>query len=171
MTSTRTGQRQQGMVLATALLFLIVITLLGLIAIRASTTDLQLALNEQNRTEAMATAQSMIDWLTTHPGHLVSSGAAYPLCYKFPGSTVAGSAPVSFKCNKADDKDLSSYAKIRRLDPRWSSPPEQTLTSAVHFGAARFSIRGRYQRTQAGLGAADIETGVVEILPRSRRIN
>lgn len=54
-------RRQEGAALATALFFLVVITILGLAAMRAGQNDLRLALNEETRITAVQRAQSLLE--------------------------------------------------------------------------------------------------------------
>lgn len=58
---TRTNERQRGVVLILSLIMLMVLTLIGVSAIRLSTVNLRTVANSQSRTEAMSTAQRSID--------------------------------------------------------------------------------------------------------------
>lgn len=183
----RYQNRQQGIALATALIFLIVITLLGLVAIRSSTTGLQLTLNEQSQTEALATAQSMINTVMREPGALpVRPGTDYKLCYQFPMPWGGDTSPVLVTCpNKSQSTQSQAgqspndqsqnadhaYVKVRRLPPETMPPPVNSLTSLNHFSAVTFAVRAKYDRSKQGLGAADIEEGVMKIVPNPGRTN
>ncbi|HET7797678.1 MAG TPA: PilX N-terminal domain-containing pilus assembly protein, partial [Nevskia sp.] len=57
-------RRQQGAALATALLILIVLTLLGLAAMRGSRLELRLSQNAESRVNALQSAQAIADGVT-----------------------------------------------------------------------------------------------------------
>lgn len=160
------------MILATALIFLIVITLLGLVAIQSSTTGLKLALNEQSQTEGLVTAQSMITTILQETSKWPSQpGDNYRVCYQFNNQPWAGT--LSFQpvdCPVPNTQDGSrTFVTVQRLPPHISPPPPESETSLVRFGSGSFAVRGLYDRSEQGLGAADIEQGVQTIVPRSRR--
>lgn len=169
--------RQEGIALATALIFLLVITVLGLVAVRSSTTELQLARNEQTRVEAMETAQAVVDAVIAGTGNLpVRPGDDYLLCYDSGDGTqtqcTEGAAGLSL-AGTGDSAlfDKGIYAEVRRLAPETTPVPAALLTSMDKFTAASFAVRGQYARGEAGLGAADIEQGLIKIVPRSERTN
>lgn len=177
-------KHQRGIALATALIFLVVITLLGLVAIRSSTTGLKLALNEQTQTDALVTAQSMMTAVLKKTSTLPAQPGD-KLCYQFsvPWADLEETAPVLWNDLKqvSPEKDGvpcpvpvtknedGAYVTIQRLPPKASPPPAKSLTSLVRFGAATFALRGIYDGSKHGLGAADIEQGIKQIVPRSRR--
>lgn len=167
------AKNQSGIALATALLFLIVITLLGLVAIRSSTTGLKLALNEQSQTKALVTAQSMITTVLKNTTKLPSeAGDSYKDCYQFTNKPWA-TGDFTFKPVTCPIPETQTggraYVTLRRLPPRTSPPPVESATSLVRFGAGTFAVRGLYDRSKQGLGAADIEQGAMTIVPQSRR--
>lgn len=171
-------RNQRGIALATSLIFLIVITLLGLVAVRTSTTELKLAHNEQTRVEAMETAQSVIDAVLAGNGNLpVRADTNYMLCHDSgdagnqancpdtnPGLTLAstGSSRIFNK---------GVYAEVRRLQPETAPVPDALMSSMARFGAASFAVRGQYDRGEVGLGAADIEQGIIKLVPKPERTN
>ncbi|MES1944137.1 putative Tfp pilus assembly protein [Salinisphaera sp. PC39] len=172
-----TPARQRGIALATALIFLVVITVLGLVAVRSSTTELRLAHNEQTRVEALQTAQAVVDAVLAGTGNLpVRPGDDYRLCHD------SGDAGTQTQCPAEDagltlagsDSGLFAkgiYAEVRRLPPETAPVPGALLTSMDKFTTASFAVRGEYARGEAGLGAADIEQGIIRVVPRARRTN
>lgn len=171
---------QAGIALATALIFLVVITILGLVAMRSSTTELQLARNQQNRVEAMETAQAVVDAVIADDTNTpVTTNPDYLRCFD------SGDAGGQDQCPGADsglvlgpttDNGVDSifqhgiYAEVRRLDPAESPVPATFMTSMDKFTTASFAVRGQYARGAAGLGAADIEQGLLKLVPKSARI-
>lgn len=163
-------KNQRGIALATALIFLVVITLLGLVAIRSSTTGLKLALNEQTQTKALVTAQSMVTTVVEKSTKLPNQSGESKVCYKFPVPWHGDTSPNEVDCPIPNNGQGSrAYVIIRRLSPKATPPPVKSLTSLARFGAGTFALRAIYDRSKQGLGAADIEQGVKRIVPQSRR--
>ena len=71
-------RHQSGAALATALLFLIVLTLLSLVAMRSGRVDLRLALNDESRMAAAQSAQSILESVLADARYLeVRPGSDY----------------------------------------------------------------------------------------------
>lgn len=165
---------QQGVALATALIFLVVITLVGLVAMRSSVVELRLARNNQFEIEATQKAQAIVDAVLAEPADLSTDLA--------PGDTkcYASGTNAPTACSTASAADLLDpqnalfqsgvYAEVRRMPPAQVPLPGPLLTSMDKFTAAAFAVRGQYDQAAAGLGAADIEQGVIKLVPRSPRI-
>lgn len=168
------GGGQRGVALATALVFLVVITLVGLVAMRSSVVELRLARNTQFEIEAAQTAQAVVDAVVANLDNfsvdLQPGGIA---CYDS-GSDAPAACGAAFAANLLDVQNAlfqdGIYAEVRRLPPAQVPPPAPLLTSMDKFSAAAFAVRGQYNRAAAGLGAADIEQGVLRLVPRSPRI-
>lgn len=60
------AHRQRGAALATAIFFLVIITLLGLAAMRAGNIDLRLAQNEVGRVDALQSGQTALDGMRSY---------------------------------------------------------------------------------------------------------
>ncbi len=76
---TRTTHRQHGAALATALFFLVILTLLGLAAMRAGNVDLRLSQNEVSRMDALQSAQTALDsvWKQSNTVMTILPGSGY----------------------------------------------------------------------------------------------
>lgn len=183
---------QRGVALATALIFLVVITMLGLVAVRSSTTELRLAHNEQIRVEALETAQAVVDSVLDNPANLpVNSNLNYLACFDSGGRGTHVPCPTdkatlqltrneqvvqpttpSGECDPNADIFASGiYAEAKRLPPEDVPVPGALLTSMDKFHTAAFSVRGQYACGNTGLGSADIEQGVLKLVPNIDRIN
>lgn len=171
--------RQRGIALATALIFLVVITLLGLVAMRTSTTELRLARNEQVRMEAMQTAQSVVDTVLADSDNFpLTMDLDAPHCFASGGGDIQALCPPEQTqlTLSGPDQPLPPlfqkgiHAEVRRLPPDRAPLPGGLLTSMARFSGAAFAVRGQYSRSQAGQGAADIEQGVIKLVPRQERI-
>ena len=186
--------RQQGIALATALIFLVVITILGLVAVRSSTTELRLASNEQIRIESLQVAQAIVDSVIANPANLpLNSDINYFRCFDSgangsqtacpadnPGLTLptqpdgaapAGGTPAGECDPNAGIFQTGVYAESRRVPPADVPVPAAMLTSMDKFHMAAFSVRGQFACGNTGLGSADIEQGVLRLVPNADRIN
>jgi Tfp pilus assembly protein PilX len=166
---------QRGAALATALLFLIVLTLLGIGAIREASTSLTMADNDASRINAIDTSQSLIDALladteTHFPVTLVADlqmgcypaglAASNPLHAPF-ACADGGLTPPSTPSDALADR---TYVEIWR-----ESVNGQALVPATSIGTtgttarvryARFRITAGTDRSAVGQGAAEIQQGV-----------
>lgn len=192
LTCPNTPARQHGIALATALIFMVVITILGLVAVRSSTTELRLAHNAQVRVEALQAAQAVVDSVISNPANLpVSADPDFLLCYDSgangshkacpsehaglvlatPQNLTVASAPAGECDPQASLFQSGVYAEARRLPPEDVPVPGAFLTSMDKFHMAAFSVRGQYACGNTGLGSADIEQGVLKLVPNVERIN
>lgn len=177
-------REQRGVALATALVFLVILTLLGIFSMRASTIELRLARNEQARIEAQETAQAIVDAVLANPANLpANSNTRYFLCFESANAgtqtacpleqTGLGLAPLTDGSATETQRqifDSGVYAEARRLPPADAPLPAQTLNSADKLTGVAFGVRGQYARGEEGLGAADIEQGILLLVPRNPRI-
>lgn len=168
--------RQSGAALATALLFLVILTLLGIGALRESRVALRMAANDESRVNALEVSQSLVDALLADVELNFPVAAAADLqlgC--FPAGTVAAAPPLRapFSCDTASltppatpSAALSqqTYVEIFR-----EAVNGEALISAASIGNtgttarvryARFRVTAGLDRTGRGLGAAEVEQGV-----------
>ncbi len=169
-------RQQQGAALATALLILIVLTLLGLAAMRGSRLELKLSQNAESRVNARQSAQAIADGITQIEASLaISNGSAYRACY-LPGSGNAQPDSVPFACatpNLAAPSDDAlrphTYALAQREAPEFLSTA--TLRGAGNSGRsydyARFTVIGGYDHSSEGFGAAEVVQGVLKLHAKS----
>lgn len=169
------GTRQRGAALATAMFFLVVITLLGLAAMRAGRVDLRLALNEESRVHALQSAQSLLESLLADSANLaVSPGSGYVQnCFLAPALDAASlQTRQGFEC-PGDDTDASrlpegplrahAYTLVRRESVGGSDfVPVSALRrgdSGERFRLASFTVTAGFDRTSASRATDDAETG------------
>ncbi len=172
--------RQRGAALATALLFLIVLTLLGIGAVREASTSLTMADNEASRVNAIEVSQSLVDALladieTHFPVTLVADlqigcfpeglAASNPLRAPF-GCPDGGLTPPSTPSGALADR---TYVEVWR-----ESVNGQALVPATSVGTtgttarvryARFRVTAGTDRSAIGQGAAEIQQGVQIAVP------
>ena len=191
LTSYYGPKQQRGIALATSLVFLVVITVLGLVAVRSSTTELRLAHNEQTRIEARQVAQALVDSVIQNRANLpVNGNINYLRCYDsgsngnqtqcaeadqglvLPTQPNAAASTTTGECDpRAGIFQTGVYAEAQRVPPGDTPVPASILTSMDKFHMAAFSVRGQYACGNTGLGSADIEQGVLKLVPKADRIN
>lgn len=170
-------RRQAGAVLVTALLFLTIITLIGLAAMASGRLNLRLALNEETHLDAMESAQSVLDSLLASATYFaVRPGSDYvQACYLPPASKVDRatlSSQYGFSCPESGadaitlpDATLANYAyaAVRRESVGGMDyAPMSALRegdSGLRYRLASFSVIAGYDRTKEGMNAAEINHG------------
>lgn len=168
---------QAGAVLVTALLFLTVITLIGLAAMGSGRINLRLAVNEETYLDAMESAQSVLDSLLASPTYFaVRPGSDYTqACYLPPASKVdldVLSRQYGFNCPESGadaitlpDATLASYAyaSVRRESVGGMDyAPMSALRegdSGLRYRLASFSVVAGYDRSKDSMNAAEINHG------------
>jgi len=166
----RGGRAQGGAVLLVALVVLGMITLLASSAVRFSMAGLRAAVNEELRVDAFQNAQSLVDAVLAEPANLVITmkldetncvpgvdGCSWNTLIL----TDANGTPIS----STQLENSGSHVVLRRIRPEVSTPPRNTGYSAVRFQAAHLEIQGEYDGTAAGWGRAELEEGVIAIVP------
>lgn len=170
--TTEFATRQRGAALATALIFLVILTLLGVTAVRSGTTALQLAGNEQSRIEAAEIAQAIVDELADNPANLqILPGTSYSDCFFAAG--LSGVTIEGFSCASSNGNLINTsyadyaYGKVKRIEPDVMPIRSYMNTSGAHFSGAAFEITGGYERRSEGFGAAEISEGVIRLSPKT----
>ena len=168
--------RQHGAALATALFFLVVITILGLAAMRAGRNDLRLALNEETRITAVQRAQSLLEVMLENDdvNLAVRQGSGY-VQNCFVSAQLDGASLKSrqgFECPSAlvDATVLPggvlqahAYTLVRRESVGGSDfAPVSALRrgdSGERFRLASFTVLAGYDRTSTSRASAASESG------------
>ncbi len=158
------AKQQQGVALFTALVFLIVITLLSLTAMRATTLELKMATNEQSFARALESAQSAIDSLFLLDNFNVNA-AGFVTCYNRPNdascninNTLATTNTFGPDTNKLRivQGDVSTFA-CRVCE-----------TSSISFDGVTYRIESAYDNTAAGGARADIAQGFMRLIAKQQ---
>jgi hypothetical protein len=168
MSPAHAHRRQRGIALVTALIFLVVISLISVSSMRASRTELRMATNAEARSMAFQTAQAMLDAIAVHPAATpVVGGVGYTLC-----------TPSEANCNRNDlalsDGLLASEiagdvlrARVERMDPADRPPPRGTESSIDKFDAAAFEVRTVYDRAEERGGRITMVDGLLVLVPKT----
>lgn len=177
----------RGAALAVSLFLLVVITLLGLAAMRASQLSLKLAVNEESRVDAMESAQSLSAALLSDvdSSFPVAPEAGYQVsCY--PAGLTANTEPfyAPFGCAAAgitppatsDDKfGEHSYIEVYRESvngaPLLNTNSAPTGGTSYRVQFARFRITAGYDRSEEGMGVAEVIQGVNVAVPQTPGMN
>ncbi len=167
---------QKGAALAISLLILIVLTLLGIAAMRSSRLELRLSQNAESRVNALQSAQAIADGVTQSDANLsVSAGAGYVACYK-PSDSAKQPDTLPFACvapTLSAPLNAYTYAQVLREAPEF-------LTTATLRGAgnssrsydfARFTVTGGYDHSADSFGAAEIVQGVLKLHSKPQGVN
>ena len=162
--------KQTGAVLFTALIFMVVMTVIALASIRSSTLELRMSLNEETRVTAFQRAQALSDSIMFAPGTTPVIGAVgYRIC--------AASVPLSVICDQRDliipDANVQASfaaghlsAVVERLGSERRPPPRGIESSVDKFGAATFRVESTYDSAVAGLGGSDLSEGIMALVPK-----
>ena len=158
---------QRGVALITALIFLIIITMLSLSNMRSSTLELRMANNDEVRVAAFQKAQAVVDATFDDTANTPVIGAVgYTNCT----SSVSGcdaytiTLPGSLFSTELASGDVTVV--VERITDE-QPPPRGIESSAAWFSTTTFAIRGRYDRAEENLGAAGIEQGVMILIPKT----
>lgn len=163
-------RRQDGAVLLVALVVLGLMTLAASSAVRFSMAGMRAAVNEELRVDAFQNAQSLVDAVLAEPANLVVT-MKLDETNCVPG--IGGCDWNSLRLTDADGvavtstqlEDSGSTVLLRRIGPEVSTPPRNTGYSAVRFQAAHLEVYGEYDGTEGGWGRAELEEGIVAIVP------
>ena len=163
--------RQSGIVLFTALVFLVVVTMIGVASMRSSTLELRMSLNEEARISAFQQAQALSDAIIFTPSTTpVVGGVGYRICTpSVPGGVPCDqrnlTVPNAFILGEMGAGRLG--AVVERVGTVDTPPPRGLDSSVDKFSAPAFRIQSTYDREDEGLGSATVNEGVLVLIPKS----
>ena len=155
-------RHQRGVVLAVGLIILLLLTVLGIAAMRGSIFELQMARNEEARLSAFERAQSVIDAVIARPANLKGGEPGEPSC----NGNVTG-------CDHADvtmDDELLEAPHGERTQARVTyrycrgKVPRRLNVSEDEFDGAWFSVEGTYDGSEDRLGRSALDQGVLVLM-------
>lgn len=160
--------KQRGAILMTALIFMVVVTMLGMTSMRSSTLGVRMAHNEESRFTAIQAAQAMSETVVASPAATpVIGDVGFTNCT--PGeagcTTYAVALPPGYVDNEVGSGHLS--ARVERMAPAEKPPPRVLESSIDKFSAASFRVTASYDRSDEGLGQAQVIEGVLVLVPRN----
>lgn len=159
-------RRENGAALVTALIFLVIISMLSISSIRSGTLGVRMAQNEEARFSAIQTAQALTEAIVATPASVpVIGGAGFANCTAGETScdlyTVV--PPIGWVADEVAAGHLS--ARVQRLTPPDKPPPRVLESSIDKFSAASFELISTYDRTDEGLGRAQLVEGLIILVP------
>ena len=178
---------QRGAALAVALVLLVVLTLLGIAAVRATQTELRLAQNAESRVSAQQRAESLLNVVLADDTYVpVNENPNERFCRLPTPATRARAA--QFNCATAtvtlllDAGDPSrqvpqevldyGYVEVVRQLPLFVSVDvmREARNSARSYEFARYSVTAGYDHTNDGLSAAEITESRLVLHPKAAGI-
>ena len=171
-------KHQNGAALAIALLMLVIITLLGVAAVRATQVELKLSQNAESRMAAVQAAESMAAFVSNGANLPVNNDLSFVSCVI--AANVRSTLP-EFTCS-SPGIDLSTatthlqgygYAQVKRESPLFVEVNvlREAVLSAKNYDFARFTITGGYDRSTDGRSAAEITEGILKLHSKVAGVN
>lgn len=171
-------QRQQGAALAIALLMLVIITLLGVAAVRVTQVELRLSQNAESRMAAMQAAESMLSFASNGTNLPVDGDASFTACVLPDRVTTEAficpsTAAVIDTTAAPEALALFGYALVRREAPLFVEVGvlREAQLSAKNYDFARFTVTGGFDRTSQSLSAAEIIEGTLKLHTKVSGVN
>lgn len=169
---------QSGSSLIIALLFLVVITLLGVTSMRSSSMELIMAGNGQIQMESVDRAQSIIEGIIANVGvnifTALAPGTAHctanwpnpadcaQMTLTLPAVSVFTNDPAAPAANAAQVIQLSDVQTSKL------SPPRGLGSSITEFEAVAYAIIGNYDESNLGNGRRQVVQGYISLIPKGQ---
>ena len=166
----RTLQQQSGAALFTALIFLVIITLASLSAMRSATIELRMAGNAELKNTAHHMAQTIVDSTVANASNTrVLGGVGSTTCFSGCTYNDMDLQGAQFDAAAWTDGNLANGeidAVVTRLDPLEAPAPRSIGTSAAVYSVATFSVTGDYDMSAVGQGQSQIVEGVMVLISK-----
>lgn len=163
--------KQQGAALLVALIFLIILTLLSVHAMRSSTMELRMAGNEQERRIGFDSAQSARDAVIAS-NKIPVGNIGDVTCIGFgtaPGCTGSNETNVTLDTGVgvSSDNFVSATLDAIAACPRKSgnsASGDSSFNTGAPGGCAYFTLESRYDATDRRGGRVDTQEGYVKLI-------
>lgn len=154
-----------------SLVFLLLLTIVAVSAMKTGIFELLMASNEQSRVEAFQRAQSISDDIFADPANIPVLGNVGDRFCSTTASVgtdncVKNEIAIDADLEATGDEDINYY--VQRVGPLYSPPPRLRATagfSAAAYTSARFEISVDYDGTEERAGRAQLSQGVLVLLP------
>ena len=158
--------KQRGAVLMVSLIMMVVIGMLTLSLMTMSRIQMRMASNEESRVNALQMAQAINELVISDPDMTPVVGTAgFRLCTDNVADcdmeTIAPDNDVLVEAVNYDQ--LSAVAT--RGTPEFQPPPRGTGFSVSKFTATSFDLSGTYDRAEEGRGFAQVDEGLIVMIP------
>lgn len=165
--STALSSGERGVALITALIFLVVISLLSISSMRAARVELRMSSNAEARSVAFQTAQAMLDAIAVNPSATpVVGGSGYRVCTPTEAGCNRNDLALTGGLFAAEIANAELRARVERMDPAERPPPRGTESSIDKFDAAAFEVRTTYDRAAQRGGRIVIVDGLLVLVPK-----
>lgn len=159
--------RSRGIALVTALIILLITTIIAISAVRYTTLGKRIALNDELRVSSFQVAQSAIDaTITSADNTPVIGEAGNSFCTAGVSGCSQNNIILADNAFASDVAAGTLAVRVIRLDPPFVLPPRGIGTSLVFFTAASFSVNSTYDRSAEGLGRAQVNEGLLLVIPK-----
>lgn len=159
-----TPRHQNGAALVTAMLFLIVITLLSITGMRSSTLELRMASNEESRVQALENAQAAVDAVVNNLNNFPVAGTAgYTIC----ANTTGCNASAATDLTAAPFDAAENTVVITRVGSDSLPPPRGLETSATAVSVSIFTIDSTVDRSASAGGRVRLVQGLARLVPQN----
>ena len=160
------AHKQQGAVLMISAVMLVVIGMLTMSLMGMSRMEVRMATNEEFRVNAIQASQSSNEAIISNPSTTpVVGGVGYKLCT----TNLASCDQYTLVMPTAEMQALISEDHLSavafRGEPLFRNPPRGTDWSLDKFTSTTFTVQSTFDRTADGQGAAQVEEGLVVMLP------
>ena len=164
------ARNQKGIVLFSSLIFLIVVTMIGVASIRSSTLELRMSLNEESRVSSFQQAKALSDAIVFTPSTTpVIGDVGYRIC--------TPSVPAGVACDQRDLNLPNAFlqgqifagslgAVVERIGSEDQPPPRGLDASVDKFSAPTFRVQSTFDRGDEGLGSSTVNEGVLVLIPK-----
>lgn len=165
----QTYRSQSGAVLFTALIFLIVTTVIALASIRSGVLELRMSLNDEISIDAFEQAQSLADWVAATPSSTpVVGDEDFKRCTN-ENSDSDCDLKEAFVTDAALTARIAAVAgeggeysvSVQRTGSAEAPCPRGIGNTAVGTGCAPFRVRTRYDMAEQAGGSLEINEGVL----------
>jgi hypothetical protein len=156
---------------------LVIVTLLGVAAVRATQVELKLSQNAESRMSAQQSAESMVAFVISDQNGInvpLNDNPSYVGCYfnKTPppamltasgqGNCTAANLTIAVG-NAQPFLQLYGYALVIREQPLFAEVNvlRDAMISARNYDFARYTVTGGYDRSGDGMSAAEVTEGLL----------
>jgi hypothetical protein len=159
--------RQTGVILVIALMFLIAITLLTVSSMRATNIGLYMAQNEESRIAAEQAAQALADAIVANPSATPVYGMqGFTSCTVGQTNCDRNDLPINDPVLSYEIASDHISARVERVGPIFRPPPRAVESSIDKFTSAGFRVTTTYDRVDEGLGRQQVAEGVLVLVPK-----
>ena len=161
--------RQKGAVLIVSLLFLLILSIIGVSSLRSGMMEHRMTANEQDRQEAFQMAQSAIEEMALRANIIVTGVVGEVVgCNNGTGCDLTFTDSDGIAVGGAMLDDSAQNVRITRLAPETSAPPRLSGRefSVKNFSATYFNVRAEHNTKGQGQWAA-INQGYLVIIPKN----